>query len=172
MGASLLVMVCGLTRKKKSYEADWPELEKIERELAGVRDTLLALASKDADSYDKVLEAIRSRKTGAGTHSAEAYDAAVREATEIPRKTATASIRVLELAVKVAAFGSRSAASDTGVGIRLAEAGVRGAALNILINLKDSTDPSYVRTVGEELMSRGERASALMKEALAVLERA
>ena len=171
MGASLLVMVCGLTRKKKSHEANWAELAKIQAELAGLRDSLLVLTEKDAESYDMVLEAIHRRKTDASDEAREAYDDAVREATEVPRRTGAASLRVLELGVKVASLGSRSATSDTGVGIRLAEVGVRGAAMNVLINLKDSSDPSYVRTVGEELMTRGERAAALMKEALETLER-
>jgi len=171
MGASLLVMVCALTRNKQRYEANWPELGEIQAELAGLRDSLLILTSKDAESYDKVLEAIRRRKTDPSEESGKAYDVAVREATEVPRRTGAASLRVLELAVRVAALGSRSAASDTGVGIRLAEVGVRGAAMNILINLKDSDDPGYIREVGEELMARGERASDLMKESLAILDR-
>jgi formiminotetrahydrofolate cyclodeaminase len=171
MGASLLVMVCGLTRKKQKFEANWTELSEVQAELAGLRDSLIILAAKDAESYDSVLEAIRRRKTDSSEEAAMAYDASVREATEVPRRTAAASLRVLELATKVAALGSRSASSDTGVGIRLAEVGVRGAAMNILINLKDSADPSYVRLVGEELMSRGEKASELMNQALEILNR-
>jgi len=170
MGASLLGMVCGLTRKNKKHEANWAELGEIQSELAGLRDSLLTLTSNDAASYDSVLEAMRRRKTDPSEEAVKAYDAAVREATEVPRRTAAASVRILELAVRVAELGLRSASSDTGVGIRLAEVGVRGAAMNILINLKGSADPNYARTVGEELMSRGEKATALMKEALAALE--
>jgi len=159
-----------LTRKKKKYEANWAELEEIQAELAGLRDNLIDLAKRDANSYDMVLEAIRQRNANPGDEADKAYNDAVREATEVPRRTAAASLRVLELSVKVAVLGSRAAASDSGVGIRLAEVGVRGAALNILINLKDSADPSYVRTVGEELMRSSEKAEALMREALQILE--
>ncbi len=170
MGASLLVMVCGITRRKKKYEANWKQIAEIEAELAGLRDNLLSLAKQDAVSYDHVLEAVRARKAAESPEAAAKYADAVREATEVPRRTAAVSERVLELAVQVATFGTKSATSDTGVGVRLAEVGVRGAALNILINLKDNTDASYARTVGEELMARTERANSLMREALSALE--
>ena len=170
MGASLLVMVCGLTREKKKHQEHWRELADIQAELAGLRDSLLVLASKDAESYDMVMETARRRKSDPSAEAAKACDNAVREATEVPRRTAGASLKVLELAVRVAELGSRTATSDTGVGIRLAEVGVRGAAMNILINLKDSTDPKYVRAVGEELMARGEKATELMKHSLSILE--
>ncbi len=170
MGASLLVMVCGITRRKKKYEANWKQIAEIEAELAGLRDNLLSLAKQDAVSYDHILEAVRARKAAESPEAAAKYADAVREATEVPRRTAAVSERVLELAVQVATFGTKSATSDTGVGVRLAEVGVRGAALNILINLKDNTDASYARTVGEELMARTERANSLMREALSALE--
>lgn len=170
MGASLLVMVCGITRRKKKYEANWKQIAEIEAELAGLRDNLLSLAKQDAVSYDHILEAVRARKAAESPEAAAKYADAVREATEVPRRTAAVSERVLELAVQVATLGTKSATSDTGVGVRLAEVGVRGAALNILINLKDNTDASYARTVGEELMARTERANSLMREALSALE--
>ncbi len=171
MGASLFIMVCGLTRRKKAYQEHLQELQEVEEELMRLRDDLIKLATEDALAYDGVVEAARKRKAGDSPETAAEYREAVRLATEVPRKTATACMRLLELAPRVADLGARSASSDTGVGIRLAEVGVRGAAMNIVLNLKESTDAGYVRTVGEELMERGERATALMKTALTILER-
>lgn len=171
MGASLLIMVCGLTRKKKAHEKDWPELARIEFELVGLRDGLLELSSKDAEAYDEVVRASRRSREVGDEDSKRALALAIREATDVPRTTGDKSLRVLEIGARLAEIGSRSASSDAGVGIHLAEVGVRGAALNVLINLKDSADPSYVRTVGEELIARSERAIRYMKEALAKLEK-
>ncbi len=171
MGASLFIMVCGLTRGRKAYQAHLAELQEMEEELMHLRNELLKLSAEDAAAYDKVVEAVKKRKVEDTPNTQKEYDDAVREATEVPRRTATACMRILEIAPKLAEISYRSAASDAGVGIRLAEVGVRGAAMNIIINLKDSRDPGYVRTVGEELMTRGERANSLMNEALRVLER-
>jgi formiminotetrahydrofolate cyclodeaminase len=170
MGASLFIMVCGLTRKKKAYAEHLSELQTMEEELMSLRNALLRLSAEDALAYDKVVEATRRRKESDTPEASKEYDDAVREATEVPRRTATACMRLLEIAPRLAEIGSRAASSDTGVGIRLAEVGVRGAAMNILINLKSSQDPAYVRAAGEELMARGERADTLMIEALSVLE--
>jgi formiminotetrahydrofolate cyclodeaminase len=171
MGASLFIMVCGITRKKKAYQAHLQELQEMEEELLRLRNDLLKLSAADAEAYDKVVDAARERRQNDNPGTVKEYNDAVREATEVPRRTETACMRLLEIAPRLAEIGSRSASSDTGVGIRLAEVGVRGAAMNILINLKDSSDPGYVRTVGEELMNRGERANTLMMEALAIIEK-
>lgn len=171
MGASLFIMVCGITRKKKAYQEHLAELQTMEEELLRLRNDLLKLSGQDSDAYDRVVEASRRKRENDNPGTAKDYRDAVREATEVPRRTATACMRLLEIAPRLAAIGARSASSDTGVGTRLAEVGVRGAAMNILINLRDSSDPGYVKNVGEELMTRGERANALMKEALAILDR-
>ncbi len=171
MGASLFIMVCGLTRTKKAYQIHLAELMKMEEELMRLRNDLVKLSKADAEAYDKVVEAFKKRKAEANPDTQREYDDAVREATEVPRHTATACMRLLEIAPRLAEIGSKNASSDTGVGIRLAEVGVRGAAMNIVLNLKDSRDVTYIKTVGEELMRRGERASELMSEALRILDR-
>jgi|GEM_PF-547684 len=170
MGASLFMMVCGLTRTKKAYQAHLAELMRIEEELMRLRDDLIRLAAEDAAVYDKVVEAFKKRKAEDTPASQKDYDDAVREATEVPRRTATACLRLLEIAPRLAEIGSKSASSDTGVGIHLAAVGIRGAAMNIVLNLKDSRNAGYVRTVGEEVMNRGDRANKLMSEALRNLE--
>ncbi len=171
MGASLFIMVCGLTRRKKAYQEHLQELQRVEEELMHLRDDLLKLAARDAPAYDAVVEAIRKRKENDSPETAKEYKDAMREATEVPRRTATACMRLLEIAPRIAEIGAKSASSDTGVGIRLAEVGVRGAAMNIILNLKESSDAGYIRAVGEELMARSERANTLLNDALAILDR-
>jgi glutamate formiminotransferase/formiminotetrahydrofolate cyclodeaminase len=57
------------------------------------------------------------------------------DATRIPLRTAEVASDVLSLAERVAPIGNPHAASDAGVAAQLASAGVRGAALNVRINL-------------------------------------
>ncbi len=51
---------------------------------------------------------------------------------------------VLDLAQPVAEKGNKNAASDAGVGALMAEAGLRGAALNVSINLAGIKDAAFV----------------------------
>ena len=83
---------------------------------------------------------------------AEQLAAAIREATRVPLATAKAASEVLELASQIAPIGNRNAVSDVGVAALLAVTAVRGAALNVQINL-----PSV--SAGDEL--RGEAASEI-----------
>jgi glutamate formiminotransferase/formiminotetrahydrofolate cyclodeaminase len=62
-------------------------------------------------------------------------DSAVREATRIPLSTARAASAVLDLAQRAAPIASRNAISDVGVAGLLAMSALRGAALNVEINL-------------------------------------
>jgi glutamate formiminotransferase/formiminotetrahydrofolate cyclodeaminase len=57
------------------------------------------------------------------------------EAARVPLETARRSREVLDLAVRIAPIGNRNAISDAGVAAQLASAAVRGAVLNVRINL-------------------------------------
>ena len=48
MGASLFIMVCGLTRRKKAYQTYLQELQSLEEELMHLRNDLLMLSAQDA----------------------------------------------------------------------------------------------------------------------------
>ena len=54
------------------------------------------------------------------------------------------SAAALDAGSAVAAHGNRAAASDVGVGVALLRAGLRGARLNVEINLGSVTDAGYV----------------------------
>jgi formiminotetrahydrofolate cyclodeaminase len=56
-------------------------------------------------------------------------------AAEVPLRTAEVAAEVLDLAHRIAPIGNRNAVSDAGVGAQLASASVRGAILNVRINL-------------------------------------
>jgi formiminotetrahydrofolate cyclodeaminase len=59
----------------------------------------------------------------------------MREATRVPLETARVAARVFGLAELLAPIGTRNAISDVGVAALLASTALRGAALNVEINL-------------------------------------
>lgn len=169
MAASLLAMVCAITRKSKKHEANWAELDRLRDSLSNLRDELTALAQEDARAYDLVVEAMRRRKERKDEDSEKQVLLAVRHATEVPDRTAARCMDVLRAAERVADIGSKSASSDIGVAVLLAEAGLRGALMNVLINAETDKDAAYVASIKAEVGAREQRAAASARDSLAKL---
>lgn len=137
MGAGLMRMVVALTTGRPSAEEHETELTKIAVAAAVLQSELLNLVELDAGAYDGVIRARRlPRETDLERHArAVQVAAAVREATRAPLQTARLAEQVLSLGERLAPIGSRNAISDVGVGALLAAAALRGAVLNVQINL-------------------------------------
>ncbi len=166
MSASLLAMVCSVTRKKKKHEEHWPELGMLTDSLLTLRDELVDLAQQDARAYDALVEAMKKKRTDGSSEADEALDAALGEAIEVPQKTATACARILEMARRIGEIGTKNAYSDVAVAIYLAEAGVTGALMNVLINLEDAKDRDEAEARRRDVQDQYERAGRAAKEAL------
>jgi len=169
MAASLLVMVCDITGRSKKHESSRPELMNLKSGLAVQRDELISLSLEDARAYDLVVGAVRMRKAEPGDASEREYQAALKHASEVPEKTATACLRVLETAVAVAGIGIRSASSDVGVAALLADAGFEGAAINVKINLGGISNRPFVKAAQGKLDVQMKQARDAVSKTLAVL---
>jgi formiminotetrahydrofolate cyclodeaminase len=137
IAAALVGMVVELSIGRPELAGHEAELRRIGEEAGSRRRSLLDLAERDAAAYAAVIAARRlARDTDderAIRHAALA--AATGEATSVPLETAESAAAVLELAARVAPLGNPHAVSDAGVAALLAAAAVRGALLNVRINL-------------------------------------
>jgi formiminotetrahydrofolate cyclodeaminase len=71
----------------------------------------------------------------------------------------------------VAAHGNRNASTDTGTAVELLVAALRGAGMNVDVNLKGMSDPSFVERVSAEraqLAVDAEADAARARERLAM----
>lgn len=137
MGAGLVAMVAELTLGRPAY-AEHEDLASDLRDAARARkDQLLALAQEDAVGYDAVVTARRMPKESEAEREARAsaLRSAMVEAARVPMRIALVAAEVLEMAERIAPIGNRNAVSDAGVAAQLAAAGLRGALLNVRINL-------------------------------------
>ena len=137
MGAALVQMVVALTVGRPSAEEHGAALMEIAESAVAAQSDLLRLAELDAAAYAAVVTARRLPRDTERERQARDVQvaAATREATIAPLETARAAAGVLGLAERLAPIGNRHAISDVGVGALLAATAMRGAALNVRINL-------------------------------------
>jgi formiminotetrahydrofolate cyclodeaminase len=172
LGAALAAMVAGLTVGRERYAAHDAEMRSLLAQADALRQELLALMDADTAAYTAVLAAYKLPKETETQKTARAriIQAALRGAAETPLAAAAACADVLRLAARAAARGNRNAASDAAVSALMAHAGLRGAARNVLVNVKSIDDSAFCRaaeTRVAELLTAGEQALA---EALAAAD--
>ncbi len=153
MGAALLSMVCNLTIGKRRFADVEDELRTVLEEAEALRRRLASLADADMDAFDQVMAAYRLPKETQDQQAARqlAIQAALQGATQVPLETARACADVLKQAARVTAKINPNALSDAGAAALLAEAGLRAAQLNVVINLAAIQDPDYAREKQQDL---------------------
>jgi formiminotetrahydrofolate cyclodeaminase len=147
MGASLIQMVVALTVGRPAAADHEDELTEIRLRGATLTSELLRLAELDAAAYAAVVAARRLPRATEIEQLARRrqLDAATRDATSVPLETTRRAAEVLDLAERLAPIGSRNAISDVGVAALLAAAALRGAAMNVSINLPFLPDDERLR---------------------------
>jgi formiminotetrahydrofolate cyclodeaminase len=171
VGVSLLMMVAGLPKTRTGRPEETADLAEASSRLHPLRDALLELVDRDSDAYRQVLAAFRLPKASEAERAArtEAIDGATRAAIDAPLDIMRLCQQALRGAVIVASNGSRKTTSDVGVAVELLVAALRGARLNVDINLAGLNDEAYtarIRDEVEELVSDGAEDAEAAQRAL------
>lgn len=166
LGAALISMVSNLTIGKEKYANVQDEITGLLKKSERLREELTDLLEADAKVYTELSQTMKMpRDTDEQkTSRAEAMDKALKAATDVPMRVAEACVSVMDLCIPVAEKGNVNAVSDVGVGVLMAEAGLRSAALNVLINLGWIKDESFVRESRTKLDALLKGKSALCDE--------
>jgi formiminotetrahydrofolate cyclodeaminase len=151
LGVSLLIMVAGLSKTRTGAAEETADLAEASSRLHPLRDALVELVDRDSDAYREVLAAFRLPKVSDAEKAAraEAIRGATRGAIDAPLDTMRFCQQALRGAVIVATNGSRKTTSDVGVAVELLVAGLRGARLNVDINLAGLNDEGYAARIKE-----------------------
>jgi formiminotetrahydrofolate cyclodeaminase len=154
VGASLLAMVASLPKSRAATEEDVQRLHAAGERCAALAAELEALVDGDAAAYDLVVSAYRTPKATDDEKAirSAAIQSAMREAIAAPLAVMRACAAAAEQGVVVATLGNLSASSDVRVGLELLAAGLRGAKLNVEINLGSVKDAGYVERVNNDVI--------------------
>ena len=173
LGASLARMVAGLTIGRKKYAAVEAEMTLLAAEAESLTSQLATLVERDADAYALVSAAYKLPKDSESATAARnaAITKALLGAAEVPLETARLCAKVAHLANAVAAKGNSNAVTDAGVAALLAEAGCKGAAYNIRVNVAALSDRSLGQDLEREALDLVAQTSRATAEACATVER-
>ena len=145
LGAALSSMVAALTHEKKERIALKPEMDKIGIKAQKIKDRLSFLVDEDTKAFNRlmIVNRLSSRNDDKRSGRASAIQQANEYAIEIPLEVAMLCSRVIDLTKVLVEKGSKNSISDVGVAADVALAGVRGASMNVLINLSNVQDDVY-----------------------------
>jgi formiminotetrahydrofolate cyclodeaminase len=166
MGAALVKMLAGLTIGKPKYAVHEPLMIAISDEVGEAQKELLALASEDAASYDRVSAAYRMPKDTDAQKAARsaAIQAALKGACEVPLKVMERCAAVIGIAKNAVERGNRNAASDGAAGAELCRAAMKVASYNVQINLAAIEDAAFAKVTRTRLDEIAYMATAIATE--------
>jgi len=159
LSAGLASMVANLTTKKLTFKK-LSEKKKAKREIMlplavkaqELKDKLLVLIDTDTDSFDNFMAAMQLPNDTDEEKAIRttAMEKATKEATLVPLETMKLSYEAIECAKVVAEKGLKNALSDAGVSALTGLTAVKGAYMNVRINLGGIGDEVFKNEVGSE----------------------
>ena len=148
LGAALCAMVLRISAKK----SEEPLADRI-TELDNLRGDFLRLVDDDSAAFARVSEAMKMPRGTSEEKAArkERLQAGFLAAARVPLEVAKTSRRLLEACDRGTSLASPMTISDIGVGALMAQTAMRGAALNVMVNLASLDDAGQVKALSEEL---------------------
>ncbi|MFN7947104.1 MAG: glutamate formimidoyltransferase [Blastocatellia bacterium] len=169
LGAALGAMACNLTLGRKKFEAVEIEVRDILTQLDQLGEDLRLAVREDAESFDRVLAAMRLPRGSEASELARA--SAIEEATKgaiaVPLRVAESAMQVLELLDELSEICNPNVFADLTVGAQMALTAIRGASYNVLANLTALSDSEFSRqrrAEVEELISHGQEIADEIEE--------
>ena len=149
LGAALAAMVARISLKKEESR----DLREFVEEMDNLRGDFLRLVDDDSSAYARVAAALKLPRKSDEEKNArqERLQAALLAASRVPLEVAETARRLLNACERAVASATPMTASDIGVGALMAETALRGAALNVMINLASVKDPAQVKALSEHL---------------------
>ncbi len=156
LAAALASMVAKLSQSKRFADVK-EEMAEIAVEGDKFADELLILVEEDTDAFNGFMSAM---KLPDGDEKAKAFkEQSMQEATiyatEVPLKTMKATAAALPLIRAVAEKGNQNSVSDAGVAALSVITAVKGANLNVLINvggIEDKAKAEQLKTDAKKIM--------------------
>lgn len=163
VGMCLGTMVANLTTGKKKYAQYQDEIERLITDTSKLAKELAECMDKDAESFEPLAKAYGLPKDTPeeAAYKAEVMEKALVTASEAPLDMMKKILEAMMFLDRLSVIGSRIAMSDVGVGIKLCEAAINGASLNVYINTGMMQDKNIAESMNKKADDFVRRAEEL-----------
>ena len=173
LGAGLASMVANLWQDKVEAADAKAALLSAADAAQGAKDRLLLAVDEDTRAFNAYMEA---RRLPANTPEEKQtrdlkMQEGLKQAVNVPYRTAQDSYAAMQAAASAIQHGNVNSITDGAVGVQVGFAGVRGGIWNVLINLKDITDPAFVAEMRAKCETLLAEARALLDQVTAQVDR-
>ena len=169
MGTALGTMVANLSGHKRGWDDRWEEFANWAEKGAVMQKRLLDLVDEDTEAYNGILKAFELPKKSDEEKAARsaAVEAATLNASLVPLTVMKEAFKVFELLEEMTLKGNPNSVTDGAVGVLAVRACIRGAFLNVKINVKGLKDRSKAEELIAEAQVIDEAAAHLEEEIIA-----
>lgn len=159
LGAGLVAMVCRLTQEKAQFARYRAELLAVQTRAEALRYALLDVMDRDTEAFLQVSRAFPMPKSTEEEKAARsaAIQKGLELCTQTPLEIMKLAAEALDLAASLLGRFNENAASDLGVAVLSLQTGIRGAWMNVCINLGSLRNKELAKSCreqGEALMAR------------------
>ena len=170
LGASMACMAANFTVGNKKFRGVEPEVRQLLDQFVAGGGELVELMDRDVEAYSTVSAAYGMAKVTPEEKTART--AAIQDALKVALATPLACLRkcleLIQLLDQLVEVANPNLISDVGVAAVLLEAGLRGARINVEINLAWLKDADFVEQTNDEIKQAAYQAGEL---AASVLDR-
>ena len=173
LGAALTSMVCNLTVGKEKYKDVEDEIKKTLKVSEKLRNDLTDLIDRDTLAFNDVIKAFKMPKETEEQKKkrSQAIQEGYKKAAQVPLETAHICEEILDVALVAAEKGNKSSITDAAVSALMAQAGVKGAVLNVKINLSSIKDEVFVKKISLEVDDLQRKTDAKTSEIIKIVEK-
>jgi glutamate formiminotransferase/formiminotetrahydrofolate cyclodeaminase len=166
LAAALATMACQLTVGKEEYAEVAKEMRAALEQTQGLQEDLFAFIEEDAQAFEALLAANRLPKDTEEERESRtmAVQIALRSAASVPLAVADRAVKVLEVLLTVVAKGGSNVLPDAGTAAQMANAAVRGSALNVRTNAASLADEELAMAFEQQIGGFEEKAKALVAQ--------
>lgn len=172
MGIALGTMVANLSAHKRGWDDKWEMYSDWAVKGEKYRKELEFLVDEDTNSFNKIMDAFGLPKGSDEEKAArsQAIQDATKYAIEIPYRVMETAFNSMEVMRAMAEHGLEASISDAGVGALCARTAVRGAGLNVKINVAGLKDKAFAENIVAKAQNLIDAAEKLENEIMALVE--
>ena len=165
LGVALGTMVANLSAHKRGWDDRWEEFSDWAEKGKAIQEALMQLVDDDTEAFKGIMEAfsLPGKTEEESAVKSRALQDATQQAILVPFKVMQTAAEAMEMLDAMVRTGNPNSVSDAGVGALAVCACVRGAFLNVQINLKGLEDKAFaekILTEGNELQKSVESMEA------------